>query len=89
MTAFAKESRFSRGPAAHWAPETRHGATKAVGRWLGFLAAFEPSALAKPPLDRVTEDRLTHYVADLSETVGSVGRHIYLRNLQKAFLVMF
>jgi integrase/recombinase XerD len=87
--AFAKDSRFSRGPAAHWAPGTRHGVTKAVGRWLGFLAAFEPSTLAEPPLDRVTEDRLTHYVAHLSETVGSVGRHLYLRNLQRAFRVMF
>ena len=87
--AFAKESRFCRGPAAHWAPETRHGVTKAVGRWLGFLAVFEPSSLAEPPLDRVTEDRLTQYVAHLSETVGSVGRHIYLLRLQKAFRVMF
>jgi integrase/recombinase XerD len=87
--AFAKDSRFRRGPAAHWAPGTRHGVTKAVGRWLGFLALFEPSSLAEPPLDRVTEDRLTQYVAHLSETVGSVGRYIYLRNLQKAFRVMF
>jgi integrase len=87
--AFAKESRFSRGPAAHWAPGTRHGVTKAVGRWLDFLTLFEPSSLAEPPLDRVTKDRLTQYVAHLSETVSSVGRHIYLRNLQKAFRVMF
>jgi hypothetical protein len=87
--AFAKDSRFSRGPAAHWAPGTRHGVTNAVSRWLGFLAAFEPSTLAEPPLDRVTADRLTHYVAHLSETVGSVGRHLYLRNLQRAFRVMF
>ena len=87
--AFAKDSRFCRGPGAHWAPGTRHGVTKAVGRWLGFLALFEPSSLAESPLDRVTEDRLTQYVAHLSETVGSVGRHIYLRNLQKAFRVMF
>src|SRR5262245_41870068 len=50
---------------------------------------FEPATLAEPPLDRLTEDRLTHYVAHLSETVGSVGRHLYLRNLQRAFRVMF
>src|SRR5262245_43934327 len=50
---------------------------------------FEPATLAELPLDRVTEDRLTRYVAHLSETVGSVGRHLYLRNLQKAFRVMF
>lgn len=71
-TAFARESRFSRGPAADWAPATRHGVTKAVGRWLGFLHWFEPAALAEPPLDRVTEDRLTNYVDHLAETVGSV-----------------
>ena len=87
--AFARESRFRRGPAAHWAPATRHGVTNALSRWLGFLAAFDPSTLAEPPLDRVTEHRLTHYVAHLSETVGSVGRHIYLRNLQKGFRAMF
>jgi integrase/recombinase XerD len=87
--AFARESRFSRGPAADWAPATRDSVTKAVGRWLGFLHRFEPSALAEPPLDRVTEDRLTNYVAHLAETVGSVGRHVYLSRLQKAFRVMF
>jgi integrase/recombinase XerD len=87
--AFARESRFSRGPAADWAPATRCAVTEAVGRWLGFLHRFEPSALAEPPLDRVAEDRLTNYVAHLSETVGSVGRHLYLNKLQKAFRVMF
>ena len=87
--AFARKSRFSRGPAADWAPATRGAVTRAVGRWLGFLDRFEPSALAEPPLDRVTEDRLTNYVAHLSETVGSVGRHLYLGKLQKAFRVMF
>ena len=66
-----------------------HGVTEAVGRWLGFLHRFEPSALAEPPLDRVTEDRLTNYVAHLAETVESVGRHLYLSRLQKAFRVMF
>jgi integrase/recombinase XerD len=87
--AFARESRFRRGPAADWAPATRCAVTEAVGRWLGFLHRFEPSALAEPPLDRVTEDRLTNYVAHLSETVGLVGRHLYLGRLQKAFRVMF
>jgi integrase len=87
--AFARESRFCRGPAAHWAPGTRHGVTRAVGRWLGFLSGFEPQSLAELPLDRVTEERLTRYVAHLSETVGSVGQHIYLSRLQKAFRVMF
>jgi integrase/recombinase XerD len=87
--AFARESRFSRGPAADWAPATRHGVTKAVGRWLGYLHRFEPAALAEPPLDRVTEDRLTNYVDHLAETVESVGRHLYLSKLQKAFRVMF
>jgi integrase len=87
--AFASESRFCRGPAAHWAAATRHGITNAVGRWLGFLSGFEPQSLAELPLDRLTEDRLTRYVTHLSETVGSVGRHIYLSRLQKAFRVMF
>jgi len=87
--AFASESRFCRGPAAHWAPSTRQGVTNAVGRWLGFLSGFEPASLAELPLDRVTEERLTRYVDHLSETVGSVGRHLYVSRLQKAFRVMF
>ena len=86
--AFARKSRFSRGPAADWAPTTRRAITAAVGRWLGFLHRFEPSALAEPPLERVTEDRLTNYVAHLAETVELVGRHLYLSRLRKAFRVM-
>jgi len=87
--AFARESRFSRGPAADWAPGTRLGVTKAVGRWLGYLHRVEPATLAEPSLERLTKDRLSNYVAHLSETVGSVGRHLYLLRLQKAFRVMF
>jgi hypothetical protein len=87
--AFAREDRFRRGPAAHWAPTTRHAVALSVGRFLGFFALFEPAALAEHPLERVTEDRLTRYVDHLAQTVGSVGRYIYLEHLQRALRVMF
>jgi hypothetical protein len=60
-----------------------------VGRFLGFLALFEPAALAEHSLERLTEDRLTRYVDHLAQTVGSVGRYVYLEQLQRALRVMF
>src|SRR5438105_2184376 len=57
--AFAKEDRFHRGPAAHWAPTTRRAVEVAYARWLGFLVLYAPAALAEHPVKRLTEDRLT------------------------------
>jgi integrase len=45
--------------------------------------------LAEHPLERLTEDRLTRYVDHLAQTVGSVGRYVYLEQLQRALRVMF
>jgi integrase len=87
--AFAKEDRFHRGPAAHWAPTTKHAVSASVARWLGFLTLVEPRALAEHPLDRVTEDRLARFLDHLSETVASVGRYICIEHLRRGFRVMF
>jgi integrase len=87
--AFANGDRFRRGPAAHWALLTRREVEKAMRRWLGYLAAFEPAALTEHPVARLTEDRLAPYVDHLAETVGSVGRCTYLAHLLMAFRVMF
>lgn len=86
---FAKGDRFRRGPAAHWASSTRREVEKAVRRWLGYVARFEPAALTEHPVDRLTGDRLEGYVANLAETVKSVGRHTYVAHLLLAMKVMY
>jgi hypothetical protein len=77
------------GPAAHWATTTRDAVIAAYGRWLGFIAASEPLALAAHPADRLTVERLAHYLDHLAETAGTVGRHMFLAKLRDAIRVMF
>jgi integrase/recombinase XerD len=78
-----------RGPAAHWAATTRYNVMAAYGRYLAFLAASEPAALAEGPAKRLTEDRLARYLTHLSETAGTMGRHMFLAKLRDAVRVMF
>lgn len=78
-----------RGPAAHWAGTTRNAVIAAYGRWLGYLAVCEPSALAEHPVQRLTSDRLAHYLEHLAQTAGTVGRHAYFAHLRDAVRVMF
>ena len=87
--ATANGDRFRRGPAAHWAPTTQAAAVSAYGRWLGYLAELEPSALTEHAAERITEARLDRYLAHLAETAGSVGQHAYLDKLRQAVRVMF
>jgi integrase len=61
----------------------------AYGRYLAFLAASEPLALAEHPTKRLTEDLLARYLAHLTETAGSMGRHMYFAKLRDAVRVMF
>jgi hypothetical protein len=79
---------FGRGPAAHWAQTTRNAVVAAYGRWLGFLAEYEPSVLNEDPILRLTGDRLARYTEHLIQTTGSVGRHAYLAHLRDAIRVM-
>jgi integrase/recombinase XerD len=78
-----------RGRAARWAETTRKAVIAAYGRWLGFLAVCEPSALADRPVQRLTSDRLARYLDHLAPTVATVGRHAYLAHLCDAIRVMF
>jgi integrase/recombinase XerD len=78
-----------RGPAAQWAKTTQDAAIAAYGRWLGFIATSEPLALAAHPVDRLTVERLAHYLDHLAETAGTVGRHMFLAKLRDAMRVMF
>ena len=78
-----------RGPAAHWADTTRSAVIAAYGRWLGFLAESEPSALSDHPAERLTNDRLLRYLDHLAISAGTVGRWAYFAHLRDAIRVMF
>ena len=78
-----------RGAAAHWAETTRNAVIAAYGRWLGFLAQSEPSALAEYPAERLTGDRLARYLDHLAQTAGTVGQWAYFAHLRDAVRVMF
>src|SRR5215211_7941439 len=56
----------SRG--AHLAPRTRTSLENVYGRWLGFLARTEPTALAEPCGARVTRERVMAFAQHLAET---------------------
>jgi integrase/recombinase XerD len=77
------------GPAARWAGSTRSAVIAAYGRWLSFLAVSEPPTLAVPPVERLTQDRLTRYLDHLAETAGTVGQHMFFAKLRDAVRVMF
>jgi integrase len=77
------------GPAAHWATTTRNAAIAAYGRWLGFIAASEPLVLAAHPVDRLTVERLAHYLSHLAETAGTGGQYMFFAKLRDAVRVMF
>jgi len=87
--AISKEDRFRRGPAAHWAPTTRAAVIAAYGRWIGYLAETEPTAVAECAAQRLTEQRLIGYVNHLAQTAGSVGQHSYLEKLSATIRVTF
>jgi integrase len=76
------------GPAAGWAPSTRASVCYDYGRWLMFLARHEPVALDQPLALRPTPERIAAYLDHLATTVGSVGRHGYIRHLADALRVM-
>ena len=78
-----------RGAAAHWAPTTRGAVIAAYGRWLGFVADSDPSILAEHPVERLTRERLLHYLDHLAETAGTVGRWAFFQHLSDAIRVMF
>jgi hypothetical protein len=77
-----------RALAAGWAAATRVGVLQAYGQWLHFLRRhgwLDPDAL---PCNRVTEDRLTAYVAELQARIAPMSVASQLRDLGEAFRVM-
>jgi integrase/recombinase XerD len=89
------ESRYRRRRHLRWSgsgralgTDARNAVIAAYGRWLSFLTEYEPSTLTAHPVERFTEDRLTHYLAHLAETAGTVGQHMFFAKLRDAVRVM-
>jgi integrase len=76
------------GPASGWADSSRDAVRYDYGRWLMFVARHEPGALEEPLAVRVTPERISRHLAHLAATVGTVGRHSYLRHFADALRVM-
>ena len=76
------------GPAAGWAASTRAAVCYDYGRWLMFIARHEPGGLDQPLALRPTPARIGAYLDHLATTVGTVGRHSYIRHLADALRVM-
>lgn len=76
------------GPAAAWAATTRTAVCYDYGRWLMLLDRHASAALDQPLALRPTPARIGAYLNHLATTVGTVGRHSYLRHLLDAVRVM-
>jgi integrase/recombinase XerD len=76
------------GRAAQWKPKTRTTIRKSYGRYLTFLE-FQGSLNPNEALtERVTQERLNAYVAELATQVGSVTLAGRIKDLHEAMRVM-
>jgi integrase/recombinase XerD len=84
--AFARRDIFDddRGPGSHLRAGTRQIITVAYRRWLGFLNATFQEALAQPPADRITPDRVRNFVERLREEVRPTTVAVVIENLHYA-----
>jgi len=69
------------GPGAHLAEGTRKLIRTAYRRWLGFLKAWHPADLLKPPADRITPERVRAFVIYLSAEIKTTSVAIAVDNL--------
>ena len=79
---FTRKHATQRGEATpkQWRDATRKNVEKGYGKWLAFIAATDPIALAEPPADRVTAARCEGYAGALAASglaVSSQGFHLY------------
>ena len=65
------------GPWAHLRETTRKTLRYRYGRWLGWLAAFAPSALEEDPADRATMDRLSSWLECLPQ-LAPASREVFV-----------
>lgn len=77
-----------RGPGAHWSEGSRRSIASGYGRWIGYLTAEEPQALAVPPAERVTRKRIRRYLDRLAGEVSPSGHFNYAKHLYDAIRVM-
>lgn len=84
--AFASRDIFDddRGPGSHLRAGTRRIITVAYRRWLGFLDASFPQALAQAPVDRITPDRVRSFVEQLRGEVRPTTVAVVIENLHYA-----
>lgn len=62
-----------RGPGSHLKLRTVVSIHYSYRRWLGWLAAFDPTALVLATADRITPERVKEYVSQLQLTQNSVS----------------
>src|SRR3954471_4475340 len=85
MALFATGDLFDDGgPGAHLAGRSRTALANAYGRWLGFLARTEPSALDQNLAVRVTRERITAFAQHLAETSRGTSVASQLHHLRNA-----
>ena len=60
------------GPAHHWSRDTREKYRKGYGRWLNFLTYNKLLDTNQAPAERVTQETVRLYLAELNETVASL-----------------
>lgn len=89
QAAFAKGALFDEsGLGAHLSTRSRTSFSNAYGRWLGYLAAFEPAALNETFEARVTRDRIVAFVKHVAETNVAASIAILLRQMRGALRLL-
>lgn len=58
-----------RGPLAHWRALSRSLMERQYGRWLAWISRVEPEAMAMPPVERATYQRLRSWRASMDNLV--------------------
>ncbi|WP_375569802.1 site-specific integrase [Seohaeicola saemankumensis] len=71
------------GPLGHWRPLSRELMQNQYGRWLGWVSEAQPEALAFPPCERATAERLQYWLAAMDSLapatrLGHVGAVVRL-----------
>ncbi len=77
------------GPASHWAEATRKQVAKGYAKWLGYLASTEQLEDSSSPSSRISEDRLTGFVAWMqAQKLSSVTIASRVTDLAEAIRVL-
>ncbi|MGI9568376.1 MAG: hypothetical protein ACR2PH_01240, partial [Desulfobulbia bacterium] len=69
------------GAGAHLAAGTQNKIVMSYRRWLMFLSECYADDLHKPPLERITQDRVHAYISQIKIEVSLMTVKIYVANL--------